>query len=147
MEEQSSGTNGGTFEAGDRRTRVLNVKRADADNIIALSDNQMTPIAGTYRCRIECPAYYVYSHQALLWNVTDDILVLPGTSRFSVAVSGSGYSDNPSIIVGPFTTDGTKVFQVQHECSATGYSYGFGVAANFGLVETYTIAEFWRNPT
>jgi hypothetical protein len=56
---------------------------------------------------------------------------------------GTGsYEISYSIISGRFTIASQKVFEVQHRCSATRNTDGFGTACSFDEVEVYTIAKF-----
>lgn len=137
-EEQTSGTQGGTFTSGAWQTRVLNTEVVDTGNHASLSSNQITLAAGTYRFRIRCPGFLVVNHKAKLYNITDAADVEFGTSERTNA-DAQNYSE----IVGRMTIAGTKVFEVQHQCSTTRATNGFGATTGFGT-EIYTIAEFWK---
>jgi len=139
-DEKTMGTDGGTFTAGAWQTRDLTMKLADAGSHAALSSNQITLAAGTYRCRIQCPAYAVNKHQARLYNVTNAAALLVGSSQRNP--SGSNITV-PSIIIGRFTLTASKVLEVQHRCETTLITNGLGIAAGFDT-EVYTIAEFWK---
>lgn len=139
-DEKPLGTDGGTFTAGAWQTRDLNTKVADPGSYASLVANQITLPAGTYRCRIQCPAYLVNKHQARLYNVTNAaVLALGSTQR-----NPSGGSPTvPSIVTGRFTLAGTRVLEVQHRCETTALTNGYGIAAGHDT-EIYTIAEFWK---
>lgn len=139
-DEKSSGTDGGTFNSGAWQTRDLNTKVSDVNNLATLSANQITLLAGTYRCRIQCTAYSVYKNQARLYNVTDSLTVLLGSSQRSPTTTNTNV---PSVIAGRFTIAANKVLQVQHRCETSQATTGFGMAAGFDT-EIYTIAEFWK---
>lgn len=133
---KSAGVSGGTFNAGSWETRDLNDLSDSGSIITALTSNTIKLVAGTYRCRITCPAVNVTNHQARLRNTTDGTTAVKGSSKFAF--------DSDSRVLGEFTTDGTKVYEVQHRCSASVGTIGFGLAVNFDEQEVYTVAEFTR---
>jgi hypothetical protein len=49
-----------------------------------------------------------------------------------------------ALVSGQFTLAISSVLEVQHYCSETKNTSGFGLATGFGQTETYTTAEFWR---
>ncbi len=141
-EQQTQNTQGGTFTSGAWQTRTLNTESADTDGIATLGSNQITLAAGTYACMIVCPGAFCGKHQARLQNVTDAATLLIGTSTYS----GSANTDivvNTSVIMGQFTIGASKALEVQHQCSTTRATDGFGVASNF-TTEVYTVAQFWK---
>lgn len=140
-DQQAAGTDGGGFTSGSFQTRTLNTEASDTGNLATLSSNQITLSAGTYECDISCPAGVVGNHQAKLRNVTDSADVLIGTSEYT----GTGNTTyTRSRITGRFTIAASKALEVQHRCETTRNTDGFGNAANFGVVEVYTVARFWR---
>lgn len=145
VDEKSSGTNGGDFNSGAWRTRTLNTEKADTGNHATINSNQITLLAGTYRCRITAPAFNIQAHKARLRNITDSATILVGTSTWSTfSASPLAGTQSESIIIGSFVLAGTKTLEIQHYCGATQGANGFGVASSTGEVEVYTIAEFWR---
>lgn len=139
-DKKTQGTHGGTFTAGAWRTRDINDEQADAELICTIASNQITLLAGTYRCLVSAPAYDCYNHQIRVQNITDTATLLMGTSEY--ARSGN-YVCNRSFAAGEFTLDDTKVIEIQHQCYQTQTSNGFGNACDW-TDEIYTIAEFWR---
>ena len=135
-------TSGGTFTTGAWRTRDLNTKDSDDDDICVLSSNQIVLDAGDYECRISAPAYQVSDHKIKLRNVTGSADILIGTSEFNFA-SGT-YAQTRSFVVGKFTIVAGQSLEVQHYSGATGTTNGFGYPCGFGVDEVYTIAEFWK---
>jgi len=142
VDEKPAHTTGGTFAAGAWRTRTLNTIRNNDDNIAALNNNRITLPAGTYIIECSAPALYVKFHQARLQNITDNVTVVAGTSEMStnstVAVS------NRSCINAVVTIDSPKVFEIQHYCSDSLSTDGFGASADTGLSEVYTIFQAWK---
>lgn len=108
----------------------------------SLSSNQIVLDAGTYRCRITAPAYFVDNHKIRLRNVTDSSTVLVGTSEYSgiMADATQSYSE----ISGRFTIGVGKSLEVQHTCGVTCSTNGFGVATNATEIEIYTTIELWK---
>jgi hypothetical protein len=139
---KAAGTSGGTFTSGAWQTRDLNTEDSDADAIVSISANQFTLVSGTYITRIRCPAYQVDRHQARLRNTTDSSTTLVGASGFASAADNgcNVYSE----ISGRFTIASSKTFEIQHQCTSTSATYGYGVEANLGLSEVYTTVELWK---
>ncbi len=138
---KAASTDGGTFTSGEWRTRTLNTEDNDAGGLCSLSSNQITLSAGTYRCLISAPAFGVGNHQARLYNVTGDALLLLGTSEF--ASSSGAYAQTRSIIAGQFTIATGQALEVQHYSSASRSTTGFGQGGAVGN-NVYTVAEFWK---
>ena len=141
QDQKTQNTAGGTFTAGAWRTRDLNTEVADTGNHASITSNQITLAAGTYQCRIKCPAFAVNNHQAKLYNIDDSADVVIGSTEYSRVATGYGHTS--SMIIGRFTLAATKVLEVQHYCNTTFATEGFGTQANF-TTEVYTIAEFWK---
>lgn len=137
-EQQTSGTQGGTFTASAWQTRTLNTEVTDTGSHASVASNQITLAAGTYEADIVAPAYKVNFHQARLQNITDGTTTLTGTNG-TAAASNTGFSH--STIKGRFTIAGTKVFEVQHYCTTTAATNGFGASVGAGT-EVYTVATF-----
>lgn len=140
-DSKPANTNGGTFNSGAWRKRDLTTISTFGSSGVSLAvapTSQITLLAGTYRISGYAPARNVQSHQCRLQNVTDGVTSIIGESQFTqdatgllgigggIAVSNSQFDD---II----TIASTKVFELQHECSNSQATNGFGVATNFGL--------------
>jgi hypothetical protein len=138
-EEQAQNTGGGTFTSGAWRTRVLNTEVSDVGGHGALSSNQITLDAGTYMISASAPAYRVNDHQVRLQNVTDATTVLVGTSSFSNSTNGS----SRSLLNGVFTIAASKALELQHQCTTTFATLGFGSQCNF-TTEVYSVVELWK---
>lgn len=141
-EEQTAGTNGGTFTNGSWQTRVLNTEVSDAGGHATLASNQITLAAGTYIIRAWAYAGAVGHHQARFQNVTDGTTAVLGLSCQSTAAANSG---NLAVVVGRFIIASSKTFEMQHQCQTALSSVGFGVASNFsGTTEVYTTIELTK---
>ena len=139
-DEKAQNTDSGTFTSGAFQTRDLNVIQSDLGSLASLAANQLTLLSGTYICNIQCPAYQVQRHQTRLQNITDGVTTLVGTST---RANPGDIQSNKSFIIGLFQIAASKVFEVQHQCSATRANDGFGERANF-TTEVYTVAKFRR---
>lgn len=141
QEQQVSGTNGGTFTAGARQTRVLNTEVSDSGGHASVAGNQITLAAGTWRVKACAPAYRVNRHKAYLYNVTDAVDLVVGLSMYA-ASSSEGY--DLASVIGEFTIAASKVIELQHECQTNSATLGLGVAGSFGAIEIYSTVEFWK---
>jgi hypothetical protein len=127
QEQQTSGTNGGTFTSGAWRTRALNTETFDPDTIASLSGNNIVlAAAGTYLLRASAQCYNVNRHQARIYNVTDSSVIALGSSAFT------GGAANHSIVSGMIVTAGAKTIRLEHRCRDTQATWGLGVAGSFG---------------
>ena len=135
-DQKAANTQGGTFTSGAWRTRDLNTTvGTNGISGASIASNQLTLPAGTYLIQGSAPAYDVNQHMTRFYNITDSTVAING---------GSAYTDASDIMVthSPFSgvvvITGTKVFEIQHYAGATSSTYGFGIQANNGSVETYT---------
>lgn len=139
-EQESVGTNGGTFTSGIWQTRVLN-SMTTINNTVALSNNQFTLNPGIYTIVVTAPGYEVDNHQIRLQNITNGVATLMGTSAYS---PNSGGSMTSSSINGQFAVSVPTVFEIQHMCATTQANDGLGIASGFGN-EIYTIVKITNN--
>jgi hypothetical protein len=140
VDQKTQNTPGGTFSNGAWRTRDLNTELSDTGGHASVGSNQITLAAGTYIVHISAPAYVVYKHKAILYNVTDGAIALVGTSESCYT---SAVIQTRSFICGQITISEPKVFEVRHQCASSSDTAGFGEATNFAA-EIYTVAEFWK---
>ena len=142
-DEKTQNTAGGGFSSGAWQTRDLTVESADPGGHASLSSNQITLAAGTYRVRISCPAFNVTSHQARLQDITNTATLIVGTTEYAEGANATTRDATRSFIDGRITLAGSTVLEVQHRCTVTKTTNGFGVPANLST-EVYTVAEFIR---
>ena len=138
QDQQTSGTQGGTFSSGSWITRVLNTEVTDTGGYCTLSSNQFTLAAGTYEIFARAPGVACDSHKARLQNITDGSTTLLGSSAYSNA-SSTVMSD--SLLNGRFTITSSKTFELQHRCSSTRATQGLGQSSAFGVSEIYAQVE------
>lgn len=140
VDEKTSGSTGGTFTSGSWFTRTLNTIKGD-DIGVSLSTSLVTLPAGDYEVFGRAPAFSVNQHKAKLYNATDAVDIIVGSSAYATA-GNLGYSD--SIISGSFTLATAKDVAIQHQCTITRASDGLGVPSSFGISEIYASLEIWK---
>lgn len=141
-DQKAQNTGGGTFTAGAWRTRDLNTEVSDAGNIVTLSANKFTPIAGKYFIYATVPMSDDNSvHQARLYNSTGASQVLAGSSA-NVSGTGSPFIMSPSFVMGVFTANGTDAYTIEDRCTLDAT---FGVAVNL-TTEVYTQVTLIKIP-
>ena len=134
---RSVGTNGGNFSNNAWTQRVLNTlsKYPSTSTNISLSNNEFTLQQGTYNIKISTPAYRVGEHQCRLYNITESNVETEGTSEY--ADKNNNASSSTSVLETFVIVSSSTTFKVEHQCSTTKNSYGFGLATGFGS-EVYT---------
>jgi len=146
VDEKAQNTAGGGFTSGAWQTRDLNTERADTASIASLAANQITLPAGTYQVRAMAPAFMGSQHQARLYDVTGAAVLVVGTSEVNFGTDGGSsveYHTSKSFVVGRFTLSVESVIELQHRCSVTRATDGFGYPANL-TTEVYSVVELWR---
>ncbi len=136
-DEQTVGTDGGTFTSGAWQTRALNAVDSNDGGLVTLSANTITLAAGTYRLRASAPAYEVGAHQARWQNVDDGVTVAVGTVEVAAG------AQTRSVITARFVIRVSTTFELQHQGGTTRMSDGFGAAGGFET-EVYSEIELWR---
>jgi hypothetical protein len=141
-DEKTLGTHGGASSTGAWVTRVLNTISSNTSNILTLSANRITLLAGTYRCNIRSPFYNSYYSTIRLYNITDAAVVLNGASKYNL------YIVDDCTIRGKFTIAESKQLEIQYRIYSASSPYGLGLALGSGITgmpyEIYTEAEFWK---
>jgi hypothetical protein len=137
---KASGTDDGTFTSGAWRTRDLNT--TDFNNITSasLASNQITLPAGTYNVIGNAPAFKVNNHQSRWYNITDSAVVQLGQNAY---VANGALNTTISPVNASFTIAASKVFELQHRCTTTVTSEGFGVNAGWGT-EVYSTVQITK---
>jgi microcystin-dependent protein len=135
-EEQPSGTVGGTFTAGSYITRTLNTVKSNTIVGASLSGNRVTLPAGTYEIRARATCMYVDKNRARIYDATHSVVLLSGPNgyTYSTYVGQTYYAP----VEGLFTLAATSAIELQHRCSTTWNSNGFGDAVSFGDAEVYS---------
>ena len=140
-DQKTQNTDGGTFTDGAWQTRDLNTEIADPDSIVSISNNQFTLGAGSYLITANAPAYDVDQHQARLYNATTSSVVQAGQSTYADSANNGS---NSAIVLARVTITSDTAFEIQHRSTTTKPSNGFGVGADLGAEEIYTIVQIFK---
>ncbi len=135
-----NGVDAGGCTASNWQQRTLNTLEG-ATSFISLNSNQITLSAGTYDIDATAPAYFISWHQAKLRNVTDSTDAIMGTTEYL------GNNQGKSRVAGRIVISASKTFELQHRCSVTRGTDGFGTAAGWGGVndkEVYSIVKITK---
>lgn len=139
-DQKAQNTAGGTFTSGAWRTRDLNTEIADPDGIVSISSNQFTLNAGSYLIRWTAPAYDCNGHQTRLYNVTDSASVAVGQSCYCDSTYNVMNNSNGAARI---AITASKAYRIEHQCTLTKSSEGFGTLCNLGT-EQYTLVEIFK---
>ena len=138
---KGSGTQGGSFTNGGWRTRDLNTEQEDTDNIVTLSSNQFTLGAGNYHISAHACAVGVNNHAIRLYSITNNAIVIMGFSHKNQEENVSEYAR----LEGRVILGGNMVFEIQHQCSTTVTTHGFGAYHGFADNVYTTVQIYKRN--
>lgn len=137
QDQKTSGTNGGTFDSGAWRTRVLNTELTNTITGASLASDQITLPPGTYKINASAPAYDITYHQAILYDTTGLVDLIGGTSEYARADAG-GENQTRSFVNGIFILSIESVLELRHRSNASSGS-GFGLGTIFTTDhETFT---------
>ncbi|MDC1068286.1 hypothetical protein OAQ99_03900 [Candidatus Kapabacteria bacterium] len=90
------------------------------------------------------PAFRVERHQTQLFNITDGVQELVGTSEYSISASGV-YDSNKSFIRKVITITSQKTFDIQYRCSDDQVLNGFEQGSPlFAGEEVYTVIKITK---
>lgn len=137
-EVQTSGTVGGTFTSGAWRTRTLNTVE-NSKSWVTLAANQFTLQPGKYEIEAVAPAYHVDNNKIKLRNITDSTDDIIGQNSYATSAGSAANSNAP--LSGVITVYSAKTFEIQHYCTTTLATNGFGQADSFGVNEVYTMVK------
>lgn len=146
-DQKTKGTNGGSSSATTWHTRTLNTEVQDTGNYASVASNQVTLAAGTYDIVASAPAQSANQHRLVLWNDTDNTLVLTGTSESNNSTDGV---TTRAFVRGRVTIASSKAFSLRHYTTSALATFGLGVAANINdpsataLIEVYAVFEAWK---
>lgn len=133
--ETTINTGGGTAVGGGAfQQRPINTELVSR-SWVTLSSDQLTISPGTYHVRVICPAYFVDRHKAILWDDTNNVIILEGTSALSDNIAGGDVTN--SYVEGVISVTSTTVFDVRHAFQLTRSTDGLGLASNQGSNEVY----------
>ena len=142
-DQKSAGTDGGTFTSGGWYTRDLNTEITDPDGIVSISSNKFTLQAGTYLIKAQAPAYNVARHMITLYRTSapSQAHIAYGTPEYTYV--GSYVQTYSSLFTRVTITQATD-YEIRHKCTDTMATFGMGVGADYGVTETYTIVQIFK---
>jgi hypothetical protein len=141
-DERTANTNGGSSSTGSWQTRTIQTESVDASSICAISSNQITLAAGTYRCRGWAAIIGGAQCKNRLRNVTDGTTVAVGNSEYCGTGAGVGTTYSP--FESTFTVGSSKALELQSQVASAKATDGYGIATNYGEVEVFAAIEFWK---
>ena len=93
--------------------------------------------------RASCPGHKAQMHKNMIWNVTDSVVAVVGTSSYAYGANGG--STTRCFASGRTTISGAKVFEIRHRLANGVAGDGLGVPSNYDLQpEIYTIVEIFK---
>jgi hypothetical protein len=132
---KAANTPGGTFTAGAWQTRDLNTLENPHAVAASLATNQLTLPAGIWRFWATAAAGNgVLRHQLRLRDITAAATAVLGKS----AAQG-GSTITHSFFTGRYESLVETIYELQHRCSTTVATSGFGLAVNFDEQEQYAV--------
>lgn len=139
-DEKAANVHGGTFTSGAWQPRDLTVKVSDLGGHATLAANRVTLAPGIYLVKAKCPANATGAHYARLQNITDGTTLILGTTENTPTTVTNMTC---SWMIGRITLFIPTVIEIQHRCTTTRASDGFGVRCNADptRVEIYTVLE------
>lgn len=134
-EQQTSGTAGGTFTASAWQKRVLNTTvGTNGITGASLSSGVISLPAGEYVVSFYGVGFQVEKHKTRLRNTTAGTTLGLGSNANADNSTRTGNASHGSV---RFTLGATSNIELQHYCSATKATQGFGDAASTGEAEQY----------
>lgn len=132
-DRKSTGTNGGTFNPGIWQTRNLNTIDTNLSSFAYILNNQIIINPGVYIFSAKVPAHGVKNHMARLYNVTDGLIEVLGTSSHS-------YTETTYSAIEVFISIQVPVtYEIQHYGDTLRENWGLGKSVGIaGNEETYT---------
>lgn len=131
LDKRTAGTNGGTFTADSWITRTLNTIEGNQD-FCTLNSNQITLQGGDYHIYVTTSACSVRNHQFRIYDITESKTLYVSNNGFTTETNDTLQCDFILNLSSP------KTFELQHRCTKTQESYGFGRAVGFGEPEIYS---------
>ncbi len=132
-EQQTNGTQGGTFTSGSFVKRTLNTTVVNTITNCTLTSSVISLPAGTYEVSAYAPALFVATHKLRLQNTTAATTIDMGMNAFTNVSTVVTHS----FINTKFTLSATSNIELQHRAETTRATDGLGAACGFGVVEVY----------
>lgn len=142
VDQQTSGTNGGSSVANGVQTRVLNTQiNSVLTPWAVLASNQVTLAAGTYYFDGRTPALFTAGHQAQIYDVTNAAVALYGSTAYTANGSSAYVTD--SRVTGTVVILSPTVYELRQYTNLAVGGAGLGTAGN-GPVEQYSSLSIWK---
>ena len=133
QDQKPQDTHGGSSIQGVN-TRTLNTVVSNTISGASLATNKITLPAGTYRITGSAPYYNGSEGRAYLYNVTDSVIAISGTSEFITTTLGISVQ---CWIFGRITIAGSKDFELRQVIrGASVATFGLGRAVNSASAPT-----------
>ena len=132
-EEQSSGTEGGTFTSGSYVKRTLNTTVVNNITGCSIASSVITLPAGTFAVTGFAPAQECSRSKLRIQNMTASTTLQIGNNAFANTTDGASIATINSV----FTLASASTIELQHRCSSTKASNGLGIASSFSDSEVY----------
>ena len=145
LEDQKAGvTQGGTFTAGDWRTRDMNAEVIDTDDLASISSNQILLASdGKWRVHASAPASRVNTHWLRLRDIDNNVTLLEGPNAYASVLFAETHTH--AVLLGEFTLSAPiPELELQHRCMVTRASDGFGIAGGDRDPQVYSQIAFWK---
>ena len=134
-ETQANTTSGGTFTSGSYIKRVLNTTVVNNITGCSIASSVITLPAGTFQVLATAPAHAVEKHKIRLQDTTAATTIAIGSNAQTAnAVSVMTFSQ----LQATFVLSVSSTIELQHRCSLTKSSDGYGVNMSFGDSEIYS---------
>jgi hypothetical protein len=141
-DEKAAATAGGGFTSGAWQTRTLNTIKTNEISGASLSSNQITLPSGTYHIIAKALAHKVNFNKLKLRNTTDSSDIMFG---FIGMNWDNEDSEGCNFVDGRFTISAQKVIELQHRCSATRATDGFGRSESLdSSIEVFADVQIWK---
>lgn len=142
---QASGTSGGTVPTATMwATRPLNTLVQDDTGAASVASNTFTLPPGNWDIYASSSFYDIQRVRARLYNVTDSVTALLGSSEFTDANFSAG-AVTKSEIFGTLVLTSPKTFRLDYYSQDTeSGGYGLGVAVSTGDVEIFATVKAVR---
>jgi hypothetical protein len=140
-DQKAQNTAGGTFTQDVWQTRDLNTSIANTDTTnIVLGTNQFTLLAGSYLIKWSAPASMCDRNQTRLYDITGAAVLEVGSSAYNYPNHPTYLTVGPSSGFARITPGSSNIYRIEHRCSLTKATDGFGLASNVAA-EQYTMVE------
>ena len=142
QEQKAAGINAGTSLTGVN-TRALNTVVRNDGGIVTGVLPQFILQVGTYLVQWSAPSLEAASNRTYLYNVTDAVVALLGSSEISGV--GADYAQTRSfghdvlvVVAAP------KTFELRHYIASPLGNRGLGISSASGFVEIYSELKIWK---